>query len=540
MPTSVAGIYTLPVGTFTPGSLIRSADVNSDFSDIATALTGRLCVNGANGMTGAFLAADGTAAAPGISFAANPTTGFFRSGAGQFQWISQGVSQGTFGTGGLSIAGTLNVVGVTTLGTLNLSGTLTTTNINVTNLGLTGTLTPPLTLANGGTPLYVNNAASGGIANAQTLATASTIPTGYTLATGSLIQWNPGFTNTSALTLNPNGLGVTNVFKQTPVGAVTCMGGEVVASQFALAAFDGTQLQLLNTAKAAGFGALTNLASAATTDLGTISSQFVNVTAANTITSFGSSASTTQPIYLLTFAASLIITYNAVSLITPTATNIITQAGDLALCQYLGGGNWKILQFYRANPSIVAAQAFTTAGAITYTPTAGCVKAKVGLQGAGGGALLNGAGDGSNGGTTSLGTWTAIGGSKGTSSTIGIGGGGGVNGSGSLVKRIKGGSGGYAISSTFAAIGGFSQLGNPWPSIFTTGGATSSGYGVGARSDGTQNTGAGGGGEYVEFWIFAPATMTGVVGTNGVAVATYTATTGMALPGAIFIEEFFQ
>lgn len=528
MPTSATGIYTLPVGSFTPGSLIRSADVNSDLSDIATALTGRLCVNGANGMSGAFLAADGTAAAPGISFAANPTTGFFRSGAGQFQWISQGVSQGTFGTGGLSIAGTLNVVGVTTLGTLNLSGTLTTTNINATNLGLTGTLTPPLTLANGGTPLYVNNAASGGIANAQTLATASTIPTGYALATGSLIQWDPGFTNTGALTLNPNGLGVTNVFKQTPVGTVACTGGEVVASQFALATFDGTQLQLLNAAKAMGFGALTNLASAATTDLGTIPSQFVNVTAANTISSFGSSATIAAPIFLVTFAASLTITYNAVSLLTPTATNIITQAGDLALCQYLGSGNWKILQFQRANPTTVTTQSFATMGAITYTPTAGCVKSRVAMQAPGGGSV------GTAGGSTSLGTWTTVGGGNGSSSQIGAAGTGGTNGSGSLIKRVPGQPGSLALTSTFSAAGGNSFLGRSQPGYNTF--STGTGYGAGAQSFGA--VGSGGGGEYVEFWIFAPGTMSGVVGTSGAFNGTLTSTP--ALPGAIFIEEFFS
>jgi hypothetical protein len=427
MPTSATGVYTLPVGAFVPGDLIKSADMNSDFSDIATALTGRLCVNGANGMAGAFLAADGTAAVPGISFAANPTTGFFRSGAGQFQWVSQGVSQGTFGTGGLAIAGTLNVVGTTTLGTLNLSGTLITTNINVTNLGLTGTLTPPLSQANGGTPIYVNNAASGGSANAQTLATASTIPTGYALATGSLIQWNPGFTNTGALTLAPNGLAATSVFKQTPLGAAACTGGETVTGQLALAAFDGTRFQLLT----------------------------------------------------------------------------------------------------RANPSTVSTRSFATMGAITYTPTAGCVKARVAMQGPGGGSV------GTAGGDTSLGTWTTIGGGNGSSSQIGAAGTGGANGSGSLIKRVPGQAGSLAITTTFSAMGGSSFLGHAQPGYGSF--ATGTGYGAGAQSFGT--VGSGGGGEYAEFWIFSPATMTGVVGTSGAFNGTYTSTP--ATPGAIFIEEFF-
>jgi len=241
---------------------------------------------------------------------------------------------------------------------------------------------------------------------------------------------------------------------------------------------------------------------------------------------------------LVTFAASLLLTYNAVSLITPSGANITTQAGDLALCQYLGGVNWKILQFTRANPSAVVTQSFTSTGPITYTPTAGCVKARVAMQAPGGGSFWAGGSDGTDGGTTSLGTWTAIGGKKGSNSTIGAGGTGGVNGSGSLIKRIPGGYGGYAPSTTYTGLGGFARLGTPGASIFTSAPSQSSGYGVGAATDGSNNSaGAGGGGEYLEAWLFAPATMTGVVGTNGVAFGTYSAS---SKPGAIFIEEFFQ
>jgi len=530
MPRNASGTYSLPTAARTPGSLIRSADYNTDLTDVATALTGSLPVNGSAGMSGPLLSSDGTAAAPGIAFLADKKTGFYRTGAGQFTWVSGGIAQAVFGTGGLTISGTLGVTGATSLGDVNMSGTLATANISATgitatNLSLSGSLTPPLSRANGGTPVYVNSAATTGSANAQALATGSTIPASYSRAAGSMVAFNPGYTNTAALTLD-DGAGAVNVFKQTVAGAAACLGGEVIASQLALAQFDGTQFQLLNTAKAAGFGALTNLASGATTNLGTVPSQFINVTGTTPITSFGSSASVAQPIYLVRFDASLLITYNGGSLITPTGANITTQARDIALCQYLGSGNWQILQLTRANPSIVTVQVISSVGAITYTPTAGCVKARVRLVAGGGGAGV-GTGTSTNGGTTSLGSWSALGGNLGrSSSSAGAGGTGGSNGTGVYIARSAGGHGvenpGTATFTAMARGGG---------TVMFPVGSGNAGCGGDAT---TTNGGAGGGGEYVEFWLLSPSTMSGTVGDGGTGNAAY------GYQGAIFIEEFFQ
>lgn len=94
-------------------------------------------------------------------------------------------------------------------------------------------------------------------------------------------------------------------------------------------------------------GPLTNLASASTTDLGTIGSHNINITGTTTITAFGSTAATGQPLYELTFAAALTLTYNATSLILPGAANIVTAAGDVARAVYLGSGNWQIIDYVR-------------------------------------------------------------------------------------------------------------------------------------------------------------------------------------------------
>lgn len=104
-----------------------------------------------------------------------------------------------------------------------------------------------------------------------------------------------------------------------------------------------------------GMGAQSSIASAATTDLGTIQTRNALITGATPITSFGSNASVNSPIYQVTFAAALTLTYNATSLITPSAGNIYTQAGDTAVVLYLGSGNWQVLS-YSANTYIPGVQ----------------------------------------------------------------------------------------------------------------------------------------------------------------------------------------
>lgn len=98
-------------------------------------------------------------------------------------------------------------------------------------------------------------------------------------------------------------------------------------------------------------GSQTTLASSTTTDLGTAGSFLVNITGTTTITAFGSSAVTTAPLYFLLFAGALTLTYNATSLILPTSANITTAAGDSAVAEYNGSGNWTILQYYRKSGS---------------------------------------------------------------------------------------------------------------------------------------------------------------------------------------------
>ena len=232
-------------------------------------------------------------------------------------------------------------------------------NSDITSLSA---LTTPLTPAQGGSSVYVGGV-SGGAANAQTVTVS---PSGFTLAAGKRVVFLAGFTNTGPLTLATSGTTATNVYYPTPSGPLPLVGGEVKTGNLIEAVFDGTQYQLV-TNNLALLGPLTNIASATTTDLGTVPTHNVNITGTTTITSFGATASTAYPIYYLTFAGVTTLTYNQTScstvgncINTPGAANITTAAGDTAVAQYLGagsggGGNWLIWSYQRASGTAVVA-----------------------------------------------------------------------------------------------------------------------------------------------------------------------------------------
>lgn len=102
MPRNGSGTYSLPQPPFVAGTVISSAAVNSDFSDIATALTGSLPRDGQAGMQGQFKATDGSSASPSITFTSETTTGFHRAGSGIIGVTLVGTELGTFTSAGWS------------------------------------------------------------------------------------------------------------------------------------------------------------------------------------------------------------------------------------------------------------------------------------------------------------------------------------------------------------------------------------------------------------------------------------------------------
>lgn len=88
------------------------------------------------------------------------------------------------------------------------------------------------------------------------------------------------------------------------------------------------------------------IASASSTDLGSVLASSITVSGTTTITSFGSSAPTGAVKYV-EFSGALILTHDGTSLIIPGAANITTAAGDMLTTRHEGSGNWRVLHFTR-------------------------------------------------------------------------------------------------------------------------------------------------------------------------------------------------
>lgn len=120
-------------------------------------------------------------------------------------------------------------------------------------------------------------------------------------------------------------------------------------------------------------GAEVTVASASTTDIGAAASTAVAISGTTTITSLGTG---TNKIRFVRFTgASLVLTYNATSLILPRAANIQTGIGDTAIFQSDGSGNWRCLSYMRAASPLEASNlaasvgtAYTTICSFTLTP----------------------------------------------------------------------------------------------------------------------------------------------------------------------------
>ncbi len=96
----------------------------------------------------------------------------------------------------------------------------------------------------------------------------------------------------------------------------------------------------------------TDIASATTTDLSTLTGNYAHVTGVTTITSFGTVTAWTQ--ITLVFDWALILTHNGTSLILPTADNITTVAGDSAVFESEWSGNWKCVNYQRKDGTALA------------------------------------------------------------------------------------------------------------------------------------------------------------------------------------------
>ena len=105
MPRNGAGTYTLPQPAFVPNTTISSSAVNSDFSDIAAALTTSISSDGQTPIVGPLKFSAGSSTAPSITFTTDTTTGLYLQSSGILGFASLGVTPlvidaNRIGTGG--------------------------------------------------------------------------------------------------------------------------------------------------------------------------------------------------------------------------------------------------------------------------------------------------------------------------------------------------------------------------------------------------------------------------------------------------------
>jgi hypothetical protein len=135
---------TIP-NTFLPSTTISSTAMNANFTEVADAIGDSMAIDGSDTLTGQLRAANGTAAAPGVSFGADLNIGMYRKAADELGFATAGVlafhldsaAKGWFAAG-LDIATDLDVGDDLTVdGDATLTGNVTVGG----TLGVTGVLT---------------------------------------------------------------------------------------------------------------------------------------------------------------------------------------------------------------------------------------------------------------------------------------------------------------------------------------------------------------------------------------------------------------
>lgn len=219
-------------------------------------------------------------------------------------------------------------------------------------------LTTPIDPSVGGSPIY-NATTVGGTANAITVTATRPAISSFSYTAGNIITIVPTATNTGATTINVNSLGLKNILKPSDAGVIALVGTELIVGVEATLYYDGTQFQLLT--KLPYFGTRVSIASASTVDLGTATEHNVLITGTTTVTSFGSTASVTAPLYYVKCGGDVPITLST-NLTGPDGSQVGTWTclnGDTFLTRYSGSGSWLIELYYRRSnqPSIGAVNA---------------------------------------------------------------------------------------------------------------------------------------------------------------------------------------
>ena len=337
-------------------------------------------------------------------------------------------------------------------------------------------------LQNGGTTTYITAAGTDTI-------TGTVTPTLTAYATGQQFSFVVAATNTTAVTLNVDGVGAKAV---TRTGSVALVAGDMVTGQVVIVEYDGTRFQLIN------------------------GNSFTNLKASGTLGVTGVATFTAAPV---------------ISSITNTGTlTLPTLTGTVGLAT-------RTVQVF-------------TSGSGTYTTPTGCKAILIRCVGGGGGGAASVTNNGVVGGNSTFGAITANGGGLGNTGG-GVGGVGGTGGSttGANVINGTGSSGGSGGKDPAAAggsgggtfIGGAGAGGTYQGAGFAAAANTGAGGGGGGASVAAVNSAGGGGaGGYGESLISSPAaTYSYAVGAGGAGGAAGTYAGGAGGSGIIIVMESY-
>lgn len=282
------------------------------------------------------------------------------------------------------------------------------------------------------------------------------------------------------------------------------------------------------------------IASAATTDIGTVASRNLEVTGNTGITSFGTTAKAGAS-YKLRFSTGLTITHHASNMICPGARNLVIPAGGQLEALHLGGGRWVLAVFeLRKQPT----RTVITSGSGTYNTPAGATRIDVRVWGGGAGGDGGGS-NGTAGGNSSFSTLAANGGAN-SGGAGGTASGGDVNltgciaGGASSGNGAPGGHGGTAPMMGAFGVGGQPNAGGGKSPPANTGGGAGGGGGTVGAAVGAAGGSAGG---YCQKLILAPAVSysyaVGAAGSGGTGGGSIGAG-GNGAAGMIIIDEFYD
>lgn len=169
-------------------------------------------------------------------------------------------------------------------------------------------------------------------------------------------------------TAPPSGTSNIEVEYATPLAIGTPSDGTVTAAKMAAGAAVGNLgYTPVNKAGDTLTGALNEnaivtLASASTVAIGAASANTISISGTTTITAFDTIAA--GAVRHLAFTGALTLTYNATSMILPSAASITTAAGDTADFVSLGSGNWRCFNYTKANGQAVVAPAAGVTSAV--------------------------------------------------------------------------------------------------------------------------------------------------------------------------------